>query len=230
MSYLPKLATYLYCPVNPKRLAIASQWTFKLVSLPLLAGVRQGHVRLRQDAVSTAAIDSEEVLDALNRDTDAENRTEHRQFPAAELAAKVRCFGDRAVIFDEFDRAIQGGSALGHKSFLTPDTDQCGHALGQWQVWTGHPCAIGDHLLVRPFVGDTFQAFFAENALNHLTHVNRELGVVIRESFMGHGYQLPNTCRSPQFALLVAELNQPLCVQDGKVLMHGHSRDGQLLY
>jgi hypothetical protein len=59
--------------------------------------------------------------------------------------------------------------------------------------------------------------------------MNRELGVVIRESLMALGCQLPNTRRSPQFALLVAKIDQTLCVQDGKVLAHGHSRDGQLL-
>jgi hypothetical protein len=98
--------------------------------LQLLAGARQEHARLRKDAVSAAAIASQEVLDALNLDTDAENRTEHRQFAAAELAAKVRCFGDRAMILDEFDRAILGGAGLGHKTFLTANPDKCGHALG----------------------------------------------------------------------------------------------------
>lgn len=89
----------------------------------------KGTLGIHQDAVTAAAIASEEVLDAINRDTDAENRTEHRQFASAELAANVRCFGDRAVILDEFDRAILGGAALGHKTFLTANPDQCGYAL-----------------------------------------------------------------------------------------------------
>jgi hypothetical protein len=119
------------------------------------------------------------VLDALNRDADAENGTEYRQFAAAEFTANVRCFGDRAVILDEFYRAILGGVALGHNTFLTANPDQCGYALVYLQVWVGHLCAVGDYLLARSFVGDSFQTFFAEDTLNLLQHVNHELGVVI---------------------------------------------------
>ena len=167
------------------------------------------------------------MLDTLDGDIVTEGLPEKCQLAAAELRAELRCFGNRAVIFYELDRAIPNAPALGHVAFIASDTRQGGYAFFERPVSAGHPRAINFHLFPRPLGGQTFQTSFSGRVLNRLEHVDGEFRVGVWESIVGLGRELPYACGPTDLPPLIREVDHPLTLKDGEVLANSHGRNVQ---
>ena len=169
--------------------------------------------RLHDYSVGTPAVATQHVLDPLDGDPVTEDRAEKRKLATTELWAALRCLEDRAVVFNQLDRAISDAPALGHIALVASDPRKGGDAFFKWPVLVGHLRAIACHLFPRPLDGQAFQAFFSGGALNCLEHVDRELRVGVRESIVGLERELPYPRGPTDLPPLIREIDHPLSLK-----------------